>query len=37
VLVRLDLVDHDLLTELITDSWLARAPARLAATLRTDG
>jgi hypothetical protein len=37
VLVRLDVVDHDLLTELITDSWLARAPARLAATLRTDG
>lgn len=37
VLVRLDVVDRDLLTELITDSWLVRAPAKLAAELDTGG
>jgi hypothetical protein len=31
VLVRLDELDDDLLTELVTEAWLARAPKRLAA------
>ena len=31
VLVRLDELDTDLLTELVTEAWLARAPKRLAA------
>lgn len=37
VLVRLVEVDRDLLTELITDSWLVRAPAKLAVGFEPDG
>ena len=33
VLVRFDAVDVDELTELLTDAWLVRAPARLRAEL----
>ena len=34
VLVRLEAVDLDELTELLTESWLLRAPARLAAAFQ---
>lgn len=34
VLVRLDRIDVDELTELVTEAWFARAPKRLAAELR---
>lgn len=34
VLVRLDRIDVDELTEVITEAWYARAPKRLAARLR---
>lgn len=30
LLVRLDVIDRDRLTEIITDAWLVRAPARVA-------
>jgi hypothetical protein len=36
VLVRLDAVGRDELTELLTDSWRVRAPKRLAASLDAD-
>lgn len=36
VLVRFDAVDVDELTELLTDAWLVRAPARLRAELEAD-
>ena len=35
VLVRLDAVNRDELTELLTDAWRARAPRRLAASFET--
>jgi hypothetical protein len=37
VLVRLDAIDTDELTEVITDSWRARAPRRLLAELDEPG
>ena len=36
VLVRLDAIGRDELTELLTDSWRVRAPKRLAASLDAD-
>ncbi|MEU1807635.1 MmcQ/YjbR family DNA-binding protein [Micromonospora aurantiaca (nom. illeg.)] len=36
VLVRLDRIDVDELTELVTEAWYARAPKRLAATHRAE-
>ena len=36
VLVRLDTIGRDELTELLTDSWRVRAPKRLAASLEAD-
>ncbi|MFC0006498.1 MmcQ/YjbR family DNA-binding protein [Micromonospora siamensis] len=37
VLVRLDRISVDELTELVTEAWYARAPKRLAAELRAQG
>ena len=37
VLVRLDRIDVDELTELVTEAWHARAPKRLAAAHRVEG
>ena len=36
VLVRLDAADEPLLTELITEAWLVRAPKRVVATWRAE-